>query len=85
MSRLGVLLYNLLHLYEWVIIAAVVVSWLGIDLPDPVRRFFAATVDPVLDWIRENLPVVYSNVDFSPLVALLGTWFLRVVVVRILL
>jgi YggT family protein len=85
MSLLGILLYNLLHLYEWVIIAAVVISWLGIDLPDVVRQFFTRTVDPVLGWIRQNLPVVYSNVDFSPLVALLGVWFLRVVVVRVLL
>jgi YggT family protein len=65
----------LLDLYSWVVLAAVVLSWIP-DLRDnPIGHAIEAATEPVFAQIRKLLPDT-GGLDLSPLVLLLA---LRVV------
>jgi YggT family protein len=75
-------LSTLLWLYTWIVIGAVIVSWVSADPRNPIVRFLYATTEPVLYHLRRRLPfVVAGGIDFSPLVLLLLIQFVKVVVV----
>jgi YggT family protein len=42
-----------------------------------VRTIYSLT-EPVFDWLRERLPVVFGGIDFSPLIVLFVIEFLQV-------
>jgi YggT family protein len=80
---LAAILNSLLSLYFWILLAAVVLSWVNPDPGNPIVRFLRAVTEPVLWQVRRRLPFVYAGgIDFSPLVVLLAIQFLQIVVVR---
>jgi len=77
---------GVLAFYFWLIIAAVIVSWVNADPRNPIVRFLYATTEPVLYQIRRLLPfVVMGGLDFSPLLLILFVQFLRSFVVQSLI
>jgi YggT family protein len=82
------LVYVVLDLYKWVLIIYVVLDWLiAFNVINTYNRFVATVRDilarltePVLRWIRAFVPAV-GGIDLSPLVALLGIWFIQYVLV----
>jgi len=64
------LLFRLIDLYSFVVIASVVVSWMRLPPDHPVARFTGALVDPVLEPIRRVLPDL-GGLDFSPWILLI--------------
>ena len=82
------LVYVVLDLYKWVLIIYVVLDWLiAFNVINTYNRFVATVRDilarltePVLRWIRGFVPAV-GGIDLSPLVALLGIWFIQYVLV----
>ena len=70
------LLATLIDLYSLVVVAAVVMSWLGLDRRHPVASFVYNLTEPALAPIRNALPPV-AGLDFSPMVLLIGLRFLR--------
>ncbi len=71
---------TLLGLYTFIIIGAVIVSWVNPDPWNPIVRFLRAATDPFLNVFRRVLPgflVGGSGIDFSPLVALIVVEFVR--------
>ncbi len=82
------LILYLLQLYWWVVIAAVVASWLiafnVINLHNNIVRsivhFLDALTEPVFRQVRRIIPV-FSGIDISPIFVLIGIWFLQRVVV----
>jgi YggT family protein len=81
------LILLLLKIYWWIVIAAVVMSWLiafnVINLHNNIVRALVRLLDaltePVFRQIRRVIPVI-SGLDISPLIVLLGVWFLEEVV-----
>ncbi len=69
-------LQGALNLYFWVVIIAAVLSWIEPNPYNPVVRAIYAITEPVFDWIREHLPVLFGGIDFSPIVVLLFISFL---------
>ena len=73
----------LLRLYGWCIIAVAVMSWLlAFGVINAHSPFVRSVVDvlyrltePLLRPIRRVVPSI-SGVDFSPVIALIGLWFL---------
>lgn len=86
LELLGFISY-LITLYTYVIIASVILSWLmAFGVVNPYNRFvsaldqaFRAVTEPLLRPIRSALPD-FGGIDFSPLVLLLGCFFVQSVV-----
>jgi YggT family protein len=78
-----------IHLYEFVVIANVIFSWLiAFNVVNPhnpvVRSIYqavSALTDPVLKHIRGIMPNL-GGLDLSPVILLLGCYFVRFVVIH---
>lgn len=66
----------LVDMYSLVILAAVVMSWVRVDLRNPLARMVYNLSEPVLAPLRQVLPVM-GGLDFSPMVVLLALRALR--------
>jgi YggT family protein len=84
-DALAVVLNSLLTLYWWVVIIAVLVTWVNPDPRNPIVRFLRSTTEPLFWQVRRWMPfVVIGALDLSPIVVLVGIEFLRMLVVRTL-
>ena len=78
------LVYNLLNLYFWVVIASVVMSWLVafgiINGSNPyvqqIGRAISKLTEPLLGPIRRVLPDL-GGIDISPIFLLIGIQFVQ--------
>ena len=70
-------LEGLLQLYFWVVIISALMTWIEPNPYNPIVRFIYSVTEPVFNWIREHLPVIFGGIDFSPLVVVLGISFLQ--------
>ena len=81
LSNLVLAVANLVNLalqaYFWIIIARAVISWVSPDPYNPVVRFLYRVTEPVLRPIRQWLPTYAMGLDLSPMVVLLGIYFLE--------
>ncbi len=68
---------TVLTLYVWVIVARTVVSWVNADPYNPIVRALCNLTDPVLDRLRQALPLAFGGIDMSPVAAIVIAWFLR--------
>lgn len=74
----------ILNIYSWIIIAAVVMSWLigfnivngHSDIVRQIRYALFRLTEPVMGPIRRLLPDL-GGIDVSPLIVLVAIWFLR--------
>ena len=71
-----------LYLYMWIIVIRALLSWVSPDPWNPIVRFLHQVTEPVLGPIRRRLPS--GAIDFSPLVAILGIYFLQWFLVPVL-
>ena len=67
---------KLIDLYSWVVLASIIVSWLGLPTYHPVVKFFATLTEPLLSRIRSVVPP-FAGLDFSPMVLLIGLQLLK--------
>jgi len=72
-----------LEAYMWIIIIRAVISWVNADPWNPIVRFLHQVTEPVLRPIRRMLPA--TPIDFSPVIAILGIYFLQMFLVPVLL
>ena len=70
-------LSGILTLYFWIVIASAVMSWIEPNPYNPIVRTLRALTDPVFDFFREHLPVVFGGIDFSPIIVIIGIQFLQ--------
>jgi YggT family protein len=73
-------LEELLNLYFWVVFIAVILTWIEPNPYNPIVRFLYSITEPVFDFVREHLPVVFGGIDLSPVVVLLAIGFIQRVV-----
>lgn len=70
---------TVLSLYFWIVLAAVVLSWVNPDPYNAIVRGIRALTEPVFYRIRKWMPFTYlSGIDFSPVVVMLAIKFLQV-------
>ena len=65
-----------LTIYTYIIIARAVISWVNPDPYNPIVRFLHRVTDPLLDRIRRVMPDM-GGIDLSPMILLLGVFFLQ--------
>jgi YggT family protein len=68
--------------YIWILIGRIVVSWINADLSNPIVRFLYAATEPVLERVRQRLPLFAGGFDLSPVVVWIAIIFLQHFVVR---
>lgn len=73
-------LYQLLNIYFYVVLIAVLMSWIEPNPYNPVVRFLHSVTDPLFDFFRDRIPLVFGGIDFSPMLVFLLIWFLQAVV-----
>lgn len=65
------LIFFLFRLYEIIILARVIISWVQVDHYHPVVVWIYRLTEPVLSPIRAIIPFERIGIDLSPLVVLL--------------
>ena len=66
-------LHTVMNLYIWVVIIASLLSFVRPDPYNPIVQILNRLTEPVLNFIRNKMPfVVFSGIDLSPLVIILG-------------
>jgi len=84
MNPIAALLIQILEIYKWILIAAVIVSWLTAfniinvhnNFVRSLLRVLLALTEPVLAPIRRMLPSM-GGLDLSPIVVFVLIWFLQ--------
>jgi YggT family protein len=75
-EAVAVILDRVLQIYSFVVLVAVLVSWVSPDPYNPIIRVLRAATEPVFEWIRRRLPfAVVGALDLSPLVVFFLIWF----------
>jgi len=75
-------LYYVLEIYKWIIIARAVISWVNPDPYNPIVRFLYSATEPVLYRIRRAVPLYAGGIDFSPIIVFVVIIFLQYFVVQ---
>lgn len=79
-------LQGLLTVYFWVVIIAVLLSWVRPDPYNPIVRTLHALTEPVFYRVRKHLPFTFvGGLDLSPVVVLIAVQLVQIIVVRTLL
>jgi YggT family protein len=78
-------LSGLLQIYFWIVVIAVLLSWVQPDPYNPIVRTLYAMTEPVFDWVREHLPVFFGGLDLSPIVVIIAIQFVQRVLIMSLL
>jgi len=82
----AIIISKVLTIYWWVLLIAVLLSWVNPDPYNPIVRFLRMTTEPVFDWVRRTMPfTMVGMLDLSPLVVFFLIWFCQLFVVRTLL
>lgn len=74
-----------LSIYMWLIIIRVLLSWVSPDPYNPIVKALRSVTDPVMDWFRRRIPLVFGGFDFSPMVVIFLIYFLRQFLVPVFL
>ena len=75
-SLMGGVLGLVLTLYLYIVIARALVSWVNPDPRNPIVRFLYNATEPLLYRVRRVVPYM-GGIDFSPLVVIIGIYFLQ--------
>jgi YggT family protein len=62
------ILYAAIRIYEVILIARILMSWVRPDQDQPVVRWIYRLTDPVLEPVRRAIPINAGGIDFSPIV-----------------
>ena len=84
LNPIAALLIEILEIYKWVVILAVIVSWLVAfnvinvrnNFVSAVLRILYALTEPVFRQVRKVIPPV-AGLDLSPIIVFLAIWFLQ--------
>ena len=84
MKAIYLLVYELLNIYKYIVIANVIISWLvAFNILNTQNRFVYSILelsyrltDPILNKIRRFLPNL-GSLDISPIILLLLIWFIE--------
>lgn len=72
MESLFLILFSALSVYQLILLARVLMSWIpNLNSDNPIARFLFQVTEPLLAPIRNALPPM-GGVDLSPLVVFLG-------------
>lgn len=65
------ILHSLLEIYKWIIIVAVLISWVNPDRYNPIVKFLYSATEPVLRPVRKFIGYRLGPIDISPVIVIL--------------
>jgi YggT family protein len=74
---IATMLQSVLYIYFWIVIIAALMTWIEPNPYNPIVRFLYSITEPVFDFVREHLPVVFGGLDLSPFVVGIAILFLQ--------
>lgn len=75
----ALILGAILDIYFWIILIRALLSWVNPDPFNPIVQFLEKATEPILAPIRRVVPPM--GIDFSPLIAALAIYFLKIFLV----
>ena len=72
---------SLLTLYLYVVIISALMTWIEPNPYNPIVRFIYSITEPIFEWFREHLPVVFGGIDFSPILVIIVIQLIQRVVI----
>jgi len=66
-----------LSIYMWIVIIAVVISWVNPDPYNQIVRLLYSVTDPVFRPIRRVIGMRLGPIDFSPMIVILAIIFTK--------
>jgi len=81
---LAMLVNGVCQILYWLLFARIIVSWLPVDPYHNIVQFLYQITDPILQPFR-RLPLRIGMLDLTPLIAFMALFFIRNVLVGILL
>ena len=82
LMALAQVLDYVLWAYIWILIGRFIISFVNADYNNPIVRFLYGATEPVLERVRQRLPVLVGGFDFSPIVVWIAIVFLQRFLVR---
>ena len=84
LNPIAALLIEILEIYKWVVIVAVIVSWLTAfnvinvhnNFVRSLLRILFALTEPVFRQVRRVIPAI-AGLDLSPIIVFVIIWFLQ--------
>ncbi len=83
-QALALLVNGICQILYWLLFARIIVTWLPVDPYHSVVQFLTQVTEPILAPFR-RLPLQVGGLDLSPLLAFITLFFIRNVLVRILI
>lgn len=84
-SAVANILDILLGIYTWVVVIAVLISWVNPDPYNPIVRFLRAVTEPVFRPVRRLIGYRLGPIDISPLIVILAIIFAQRFLIRSLI
>ena len=84
MKAIYLLAFQIINIYEWIVIIYVILSWLvAFNILNTQNRLVYSILDftyratnPILDKLKNYIPNL-GQIDIAPVVLLLGLWFIK--------
>ncbi|MDA7606332.1 YggT family protein [Pelagibacteraceae bacterium] len=84
MKAIYLLAFQIIRIYEWIVIIHVILSWLvAFNILNTQNRLVYSILDftyratnPILEKIKNYIPNL-GQIDIAPVVLLLGLWFIK--------
>lgn len=83
-QSLAFLVDGVCQILYWLLFARIIVSWLPVDPYSTVVQFLHQVTEPLLAPLR-RIPLQLGMLDLTPLIAFLILWFVRRIVVQVLM
>lgn len=81
-TAFATILAEVLRVYSWVVIIAVLIQWVRPDPFNPIVQVLRSVTEPAFDWIRRRVPfAVIGLLDLSPLLVLLMIQLIQLAVI----
>ena len=84
-QALAQVLAYVLEALKWLVIIRALLSWVNPDPYNMIVQFIERTTEPILQPLRQLIPIYKVGIDISPILALLIIFFLQSFAVRTLI
>ena len=76
-------LYIFLDLIYYILFLDIILSWISLSGIQFRPRFISSIMDPIYNFIKKSIPTTFWIIDVTPIIVLLGIFFLKGLIVLV--